>query len=233
MRWYVKLRGRSADLTRLAKTSHAGLSFSIETEDEQFLITSDRWEDMDTPEEVRRDASEVVALLGGSAGLRLGHRGAVEVDGIRSGRDGGTTYARFAMDAVIANESATVTGPGVPTADLAADAALRTTELALRDADVATVLRRLAREPNWVDAYAVVEIVEKDVQPKRLGELGWTSNGDLRRLHATANNQQEIGDEARHGHRRFARPTDPMTLAEADALARTIAIAWIESKLTP
>ncbi len=95
--------------------------------------------------------------------------------------------------------------------------------------DVADAVRIYCKEQSWSNLYKVFEIIESDIGDKYI-TYGWATKKDAERFTRTANSRLAIGDDARHGHKKFAPPKNPMSLYEAKSLIRNILINWIRSK---
>jgi hypothetical protein len=97
-----------------------------------------------------------------------------------------------------------------------------------RDA-IATLGREDVR---WHDLYHVFEIVRAEVGDEICAQ-GWATKADVNRFKHTANDRGTIGREARHGHRRWNPPANPMTFDEARNLIHGIVRSWLRSKAGP
>jgi len=106
-------------------------------------------------------------------------------------------------------------------------------EYACHDSEVHDALAILGRDDvRWHDLYHVLEVVESDAGGAA-HSFGWATKRELDLFARTANNRVAIGSEARHGHKRWTPPKEPMTLNNAKALIRHVVRKWIESKVPP
>ena len=92
----------------------------------------------------------------------------------------------------------------------------------------------ITRETNWVNLYNILDVILSDVGGT-IWQEGWAPESEIKRLKHTADSENTLGDEARHGRERTQAPADPMSLKEADSFIRSIMRAWLawKSKLEP
>src|SRR5439155_2425235 len=105
--------------------------------------------------------------------------------------------------------------------------------------DALLLLTLAVKAEDWRLLYVVYEIIEdhhkgqvatvaKALRGGTEAEAKRTVN-EIKRFKATANNRRVLGIKARHGHRKHAAPSRPMTFKEARALVEELLAAWLRS----
>jgi hypothetical protein len=86
-------------------------------------------------------------------------------------------------------------------------------------------------EHNWRNLYLIVEVIEDSCggETALVGSQWCPAPERLRLFKRTANNWQALGTEARHATERWQKPTDLMTLAEAQAVVRSTLFEWLQT----
>lgn len=104
--------------------------------------------------------------------------------------------------------------------------------LATTNDHVARALDIMSRaEPlGWVELYKVHEIIRRDIEPKKVREMGWTTNGRDRAFTASADRYDVSGDAARHAVDKHAEPPkDTMTINEGHSYVSDLVGKWLDS----
>ena len=96
---------------------------------------------------------------------------------------------------------------------------------------VARALRFMSFEPlGWVELRKVHEIICRDIEPKKLDRLGWTTKARDRAFTGSADRYDVSGDAARHAVDRHAEPPQhTMTFDEGRDYIRALVTQWLDS----
>jgi hypothetical protein len=235
--WYARLVGDTNYLDEL--TEHfTKPALSIFREEGEFYLASTDFADVTASEDARTLATELVAIACGIAEVELGRfRRPTVASMLRVDESGKREHivhvgpaevrVRASLSAVViradgTRESAPSLPPPPPTNDWA--------DLALREQDVRDALAILGREDvRWHDLYHVFEIVQADVGGQ-IHSAGWATKSLVGRFTQTANNRIALGREARHGHKNWQAPANPMSLDEVTNFVTGIVRSWLRSK---
>jgi hypothetical protein len=118
--------------------------------------------------------------------------------------------------------------------DIAASISLATTQPeVMRAVHLVDLMLHGDDEIDWIAGYAALEIVEGDLQVRKLDgqELGWWTRRELRNFKATANSPEALGFSARHGKRSGLKEAR-MKTKDASWLVRRVVASWITYLLT-
>ena len=101
---------------------------------------------------------------------------------------------------------------------------------AIATPDVASVLRIVGKpDPTWSELYHLIELVET-LMGQTVSAAGWISSNKRRKFsNRTANSRRALGEHARHGHDKFEPPKKPMSLEEAQRMAREVTERFLNS----
>ncbi len=84
---------------------------------------------------------------------------------------------------------------------------------------------------DWRLLYMVYEIIEAHVgQSSKIERLGWGTRDEIKRFKLTANSRGALGIRARHGHRRWTAPTNPLAFSDAQELVQRLLLKWVQSQ---
>jgi hypothetical protein len=231
----VVLDGEMLDLEAVCELFAQSAHVTIRRESDQFFLTEPSLAMFPTDAERHARVVEIVELVNGAARLQWANHRALTVgsklvtiaaDGSR--HEGIVIRARRA-DARSRAGSATVLIDGVPAAT-PPPLPPRWVEAALTDADAAAALR-IVGDPDvtWSRLYHVFEIIKTDVGSSAMDQ--WSTQRQRERFTSTGNNRITLGDDARHGHKGWKPPANPMELGEARTLVRAIVAGWLTSRL--
>ena len=252
LRWSVQLVGESEELQALAKMlSSAPRGLRILPGESVYYLHVPEFEAMTDPRKVLERGNVVVGRLNGLGHLKFGGFRPVSTGAV-DGADPPTNFSVGRIDMPSEKLRAyidftpnrppamnAVVGPivaALPLAESWAGAADRHAP----DVDDALLLLTLAvKAEDWRLLYVVYEIIEdhhkgqvatvaKALRGGTEAEAKRTVN-EIKRFKATANNRRVLGIKARHGHRKHAAPSRPMTFKEARALVEELLAAWLRS----
>ncbi len=229
--WLVELRGHEFDLKILADlfTTDGCLIFE---ESGEFRLKSDAFDALGSDAEVYERAKSLMVDINGIARVyEHGYRNVNPSGGIISvGADGTRKrYIHVAVsDTLRLSDSVEVAGgvAGVkgPTP---ADQAIKA---ARKEEVVSRALQFFSQAKNWVNLYKVLDAIREDLggKLKAVEDRGWVAASEISRFTGTANNHTAAEGEARHGFDYGRAMANPMTLAEADELIRTLLREWLK-----
>lgn len=236
MEWSVLLEGDAADLASLAE-SLKGPDIIVAQEGGAYVLRSSRIEPTDDHRAVRIKAEEILLWLNGGCRLALESRRAITACAARRLRADGTSETFAFTQAVRMRVRAgtvgfTLTRRGSTEEWHPADPVREWCRLASGDPAVSKVLRVLGVRPlDWANLYKVLEVIKRDVGGwNGIAGKGWHSQGWVDKFKRTANSEQAIGDDARHGVPVGEPPSQPMTISEARAGVKAIIHAWLGAK---
>jgi hypothetical protein len=191
---------------------------------------------LQSAEEVRSKAEELVALLSGAVALSLESRTPIRVGNVAQVSDSGQRNEFVSVaDTVTVRSSvsvAKVSADGTVETRHPADLVTKWIKATESDTNVAKVLRLLGDSSHdWVSLYRLLEVVEADVGGlDGISDQGWATKTALRGFKHTANSPGAVGDSARHGTENTQPPARPMDLAEARSLINFIVHNWLCAK---
>lgn len=234
MPWIVTLSGSNMDLEELPNWLHGG-EFCVAEVDGNYELTSDLFEALDDPSEIRRMAEELVSRVNGLARIMWSKFQPVDVSGLRQvDADRQTTHHH-----VLAGRVEVRTKVKAQLVRRGADGSVDESDvgslnpwlkLAVDDELVERALLYLNRkELTWHDLSRALEVVKSDVGG-RIEAHGWASRNELSRFSGTANSYSILGHAARHGRDRHDPIANPMSFTEARRLVLGIVRAWLEDK---
>lgn len=235
-RWRVRLEGEDFDLQQLAKDFAMGARRVVEHAP-GYHLEADELDTLDTAEQVRRRAVDVLQDLNAATRLQWGRsfrtagvgRTVSRVDGdggalsvfIESGMEvrGGVTDVVVRIDGV---EQPRPVAPSVKWAAAgAADPVVHRVNLFLSKPIL-----------GWDELYKIHEVLLENDGQKALAMAG-ISGKRLTLFTYTANNFHALGDAARHASTVDPAPAKPMTLEEAENLILTWVREWLDLRATP
>ena len=83
---------------------------------------------------------------------------------------------------------------------------------------------------DWYALAKVHELIRRDIEPKKLDEIGWTTKARDRAFRASADRYDVSGDAARHAVDKHAEPPkQTMTITEGRSYISELAIKWLDS----
>jgi hypothetical protein len=92
-------------------------------------------------------------------------------------------------------------------------------------------LQFFSQAKKWVNLYKVLDAISDDLGSlDAVKKKNWVAAGEIGRFTGTANNHTAAAGEARHGFDYRRGMSNPMTLAEAEELIRTLLRAWLKTK---
>jgi hypothetical protein len=234
-RWQIEIKG-AEHYYPMFPTAFADPRLLVSRRpDGSFWLSSSDLDDVNSVEDLRPRAEELVDILNGLA--RLIWWGVPVSKPVRAEGADATGTTRKAILAV-PELDVLVGGRSELQADLLDRSgrqfpgAFKASILSqLADPLVRTVLRShgTARQPDWPNLYRVVEAIDHDLRPMSVVKLGWVAEAAFDAFTASANNAGASGHRARH-----LRPQRPpkrtMTLAEAEHLVFGILTRWLLRK---
>ena len=235
MEWFVQIRGESFDLRELSKSLDLP-ELRVTQEGQAFILKSTEFNLLKDADDVRNRAIEIVSLINGAARLALEMPKPLAVDHVVKVNDDGTHESFFTGSGGI-----TMGGSGI-LSFVAADGTVQEIHqadpipvwvaTARHDTNVAKVLRLLgAGTYDWVNLYRIYEVIESDVKGiSNIVKKGWATKRAIKRFKHTANSPAITENDSRHGKETKRPPRDPMALAEAKSLVKTIIHNWLRSK---
>jgi hypothetical protein len=235
--WKVQINGASADIDYLPD-SLTERELRVTKDEDGYYVKSDMFADLSEPEAVYDLAIQMLPLIEGAAKLYWGECGPLTVGAIVLTQEDGSekrtlflsTTTMQANSRLHITKGTVIDGDGNVVPSGPSDMALWL-KTAMQDAHVKKAIRLYRSEHSWVNLYRLYEVVEEDVGGRKtIASLGWMKDSDITRFTHTANNARSLGDEARHGHERYQPPRNPMTLAEAEQLIKTLLTKWLRAK---
>ena len=231
--WLVELRGHEFDLKTLAVvfTTNDCLIFE---EGGEFRLKSNEFDDLGGDAEVYERAKSLMVDINGITNVyEHGYRNVNPSGGIISvGADGTRKrYIHVAVSDTLRLSDSVEADGGV--ADVKgrtpADQAIKA---ARKEEVVSRVLQFFSQATNWVNLYKVLDAIREDLggELKAVEHRGWVAANDIGRFTGTANNHTAAAGEARHGFDYGRAMANPMTLAEADEIIRTLLREWLKTK---
>jgi hypothetical protein len=230
--WLVELRGHEFDLRSLANlfTTDDCLVFE---EAEEFRLKAKAFDALSSDAEVFAKTKSLTVELNGIASVyTCGYRNVSLAGGIISVAADGTrkrSIFEAVTDGLRLSDSVEATGgvAGVkcPTqADLAMKAASR-------EEVVSRALQFFSQAKNWVNLYKVLDAMCDDLGSlDAVKKKNLVAASEIGRFTGTANNHTAAAGEARHGFDYGRGMSNPMTLAEAAELIRTLLREWLKTK---
>ena len=239
--WFISIDGNEFDLTALS--AELSIAEAVIRKDNGILgIQSSRFDSLETADDVRNEAANLVDIINGIGKLITDMRTPIRVGNVTKIRaDGCREYYVKTEEGVVLQEGANVSmsigrsgfEPVEASRSIPSYADL-TVSIALTDATVAKVLRLYGRtNQDWTNLYRIFEIIERDVGGEaKLMDKKWQTREAVRRFKHTANSVAASGDEARHGVDKgnHQPPRDPMTLPESHAVISRLVSNWVKLK---
>ncbi|MFH0996395.1 MAG: hypothetical protein V1844_13020 [Pseudomonadota bacterium] len=235
MNWEVQITGDVADLKELSRCLTDN-ELHMEELNDNFFLQSIRFDNLNTPEEITSECTDLLSLLNGSARLALGGKTPIEIANISRVRDDGvriifgtvseTTHAKVFLDLEIHIENGTVEvlhpAHKVP----------EWLKIGFFDAKVAKALRLYGiSEYDWVSLYRLYEVIEEDIGGIIIiTSREWATKDSIKRFKHTANSPSSTGDDSRHGKESTSPPVNPMELTEARSLIELLLRNWLRFK---
>ena len=219
-RWRVLLSGDAAELSRLSKIANTP-AFTIEAEEDGYVLASTDFDVLDDAAEVWAVAEERLATLVGILLIQNRAARSVAVSGVMKGQ---THYLVLGTAEIRLR-----TGRPDP------DDEAREWIAAARDphGPEARALRAF-RRGTGADLANVVEIIAADLAGgvrdgiREIERRDWAPPGELRRFMRAIQFYASAGDEARHGRAKGAPPPVPLPMREARRLVRRVLESWLD-----
>ncbi|MEG4939053.1 hypothetical protein [Microcoleus sp. F4-D5] len=233
MKWLVLLDVKKSDFDNLSDLLRSSDEFSLMAENDEYYLTSSRWESLTNHSAVHSEATKPLQDISAVAMIYFPGFPLLKPDIICEVDEEGKRHRRFALSATInVGSSCSVSIQLEGGQDIIPKLEFESwRKLAEEDEIVKNVFRQFRDfEHNWINLYKVYEIVEKDAGKKKIEQ--WIIKDKIRQFKHTANSQSAIGDDARHGvdQNQNAPPKEPMSLSEADALIRNLVKQWLQWK---
>lgn len=233
--WKVRLNGAESGLHDLEESFDDDPE--IVTEDDNYFIRSQEFEDLNDPDEIRKKATNFVRYI-----RNFGRRDSLRVSDLEAShvvkeREDGTEYTYVQLEPATIGITASTTRVVTEGEDgdtevfLPADRTEEWTQLALQDEKVSELADLLDRGDDWVNLYRIYEFIQNNVESEdNIVDQGWWSESEKDRFKQTANSRDAIGDDARHANNRVPAPTNPMTQAEAKRQIDTLVDHWLQHR---
>lgn len=234
-RWKVRLDGSESGLQDLEESFDDDPQ--IVSEDDNYYIRSQDFEELDDPDEIRKRATDFVKYI-----RNFGKRDSLRVSDLEAShvvkeREDGTervyVQAETATVGVAASRATVVTEGEGGDAEvfLPADRTEEWTQLAIRDERVGDLANLLDRGDDWVNLYRIYEFIQDNIESEdNIVDQGWWSESEKDRFKQTANSRDAIGDDARHANNSIPAPANPMTKAEAKRQIDTLVDHWLQHR---
>jgi hypothetical protein len=239
--WFISIEGNEFDLTALSAELTIAQAV-IRKDNGIFGIQSSRFDSLETADDVRHEAANLVDIINGIGKLITNMRTPIRLGNVtKISADGCLEYYLKAESGVFLLEGASVSMSigrsgfePVEASRSIPSYADQAVSIALTDATVAKVLRLYGRaNQDRTNLYRIFEIIERDVGGEaKLIDKKWQTREAIRRFQHTANSVAASGDEARHGVDKgnHQPPRDPMTFAESHAVITRLVSSWVKLK---
>ena len=236
MEWVVCIKGDDFDLQELSK-SLTSPELCLVKEENEYYLKSTSFNHLMNAGEVVEKAQEILTLINGASRLALGTRKPLTTgvvlkindDGSREGfvsvSDSLNLRETFSVTKILQDRTVQEVHQADPIPDWI--------KVAQGNENVAKVFRLLANFGyDWVNLNRILEVIMKDVDgTSNITRKGWATKKSIDRFTGTANNQDVIGDTARHGIAKNKPLEDPMAFSEAKSFIETILHNWLRSKI--
>jgi hypothetical protein len=237
MEWIVQLIGDASDLAALAH-SLTGSDIKVSRDDQNYVLSSDRFAPTDDPAAVRKKAEDIVTILSGASRLALDATQSLRVANLYRVREDGSRELFFFPAPVVFRIrmgliTTRITHPdGTVEERHPADPVKHWASLALSNDHVARVLRIVSTDKlDYVNLYRIIEIVAEDVGGiDSIVSNGWGTKASINLFKHTANHPGAAAIQARHGASKGMPPPKPMPISEARSLVNSIIHAWLRAK---
>lgn len=229
-RWALDLHGNPIDLSEaahlFARDAQVCIGTGIvPTNPTGTVLVAREFEPLSTPREVHSAGERIVDFLNGILFLDDPARQPITIGGVHERRPNGQ------WSVAIICASAEITLRGVKARGVVAGQAspppAQTAWMAagLNDEVVADVLTYLRGRPDWFDLYKAYEAMRQDVGTRNQAGPNWSQE------HREFSRDAQLHRHSREWcERRKIKRTGAMELAEARALVRSMARAWLEWK---
>jgi hypothetical protein len=231
MSWKAYLEGHSFDLGLLVEQFDRG-QVLVRCDGNQYWMESPDFDALTEPGEVQRVAGKLLSEMNGAATLVDASFRTVELtNGFSDGPGSNIVLltGAIAVRSRFATATAEVRGPDgelIPPPPAPPTLGPDYLAVALHDGNVREVLDLLGGGPgDWVTLYKIYEIIRDDGHHTR-----WAPESDYRALTASANLPSVSGSDARHARGSIGSPKRTMTIHDARAFIRRVALAWVSSK---
>jgi len=230
--WLVRLAGDTSDLEKLSAQLCSD-NVKVDARDGVYYLTSSCFHAVMGPSEVLTLTTELIGIIKSIFKVQYNYFPHAEVGGINRLEDNGRitqfilpngirSEVRFGMSTLATYGDAIRTSQGSTILESKLAKAMR-----IPPAKKALRIYGL-REHNWHNLYNIFEAIQSDVGSKIIDE-GWATNSEITMFTQTANSEEAIGDEARHGNQRVEPPKNPMSLTEARLLIDRILENYLDS----
>jgi len=231
MSWRAYMEGDQFDLDLLVEQFDRG-QVVVRSDGDQYWMESPGFEVLTETGEVQRVAGKLLSEMNGAAALVDASFRRVELtNGFSDGR--GSTIVLLTGGIAVRSRSATATaevrGPDgelIPPPPAPPTLGPGYLAVAHQDENVREVLDLLGGDPgDWVTLYKIYEIIRDDGHRTK-----WAPESDYSAFTASANLPSVSGSDARHARANTGSPKRTMTIHDARAFIRRVALAWISSK---
>lgn len=236
MNWEVCITGDKSSLDALCKTFNES-DISINERDGEFFLKSNRFEKLESKNEVKKVATEIISSLCGATKLIYGAKDPIKYFYILKidVNEKKTVYMEGSAVISISGSihAEVVDSEGNIIHVESSDDIPTIVKLALKDINVSDALRLYGNKKlDWVNLYRLLEIVVKDVGGiDQIANNNWASKKEIRRFKNTSGSWRVLKDEARHASESTDPPPNPMSLPEARSLISEIIRMWLKSKI--
>jgi len=235
--WKVRIISDQYDLAELKQSFSTGIISIEETENHEFYLISDSFQECTDDAQVTKIASNLIALIGGASRLALGGNIPLrQAETVKIKEDGtslvfmhlqDTLHVRASLHLSVIDDEGNIVEEIKP-----ADEVPNWVDLGMKYDSVAKVLRLYTQPLDWVSLYRIYEVIESDTGGlDTLASTGWATKPRIRLFKHTANSPGAIGDDARHGKESSQPPPQPMHLHEARNLVESLISPWLKNKL--
>lgn len=236
--WQIYVKGDKGNLKRTMNLfSMKRDGFEIKNENNQFYIEANlETEDVN---EVRKEGEKIVSRINGALKLFLDKDGniqLVESKALRKiGKDGNSAavFVSGSAEMKVNMSGKFSVGDGKGNITTYPDDKISDfVKAGSSNATINKVLKLSSNLENWVNLYRIYEVIEEDIGSKEeIANFGWASVKRIKLFKRTANSSEAIGSKARHGHKKYKPPKNPMSLKSAKALVKNLIIHWVKHKI--
>jgi hypothetical protein len=234
-RWKVQLTGDPEALEDAALT-FCGPLLTIAADGDEFFLSADELETMETAGEVEKSARRLLQVANGLLSVTKRNYKPIAFGYVVQVAPNGqpTSYLNIVENFVL-TDRLEFCPPAVKEPPIAPDKAEALVALAQQDANVDHALRLWTTKPHTLaELHKVLEVIEKKDANGSVNSRGWATKTELDSFGGSANNPALSGDEARHAYQQGRPPKcTPMTAGEAEQFIARILNNWLLSKLQP
>jgi hypothetical protein len=235
--WQIAITGNPSSLRKASDIfSFDEDGFEIKKIDTRFYIEADI--DAKNENEVRREGERIAILINGilrvvtTEKANIGLTGTKEVKRLNDDGTPSIGFITTTVQGMSTSVKATITDEdGNIESQYPDDEIKKILKTANKDETVHKVLQLSGNLDSWVNLYRMYEIIKDDVNgDDELKKISGISKAKFTLFRRTANHQDAVGLQARHGALKKEPPNKPMPLTVARNLIRKLIIQWADTK---